>query len=95
MNAQLREIEDRHRRRFEEDLSGRLDALFRRCPALYGFVIQEEAAVPSHVTYHPAQNQEDAEAMLGEVAQMLLELVEERPEGAALLHGRTFARIVH
>jgi hypothetical protein len=95
MNALLQGIGDPQRRRFEEDLSARLEVLFRRCPALCGFTVQDEAPMPAHLTCHPAQNTEQAEEMLGEVAQMLLELVEERPEGVLLLHGRTFARTVH
>ena len=36
-----------------------------------------------------------ADEALGEIAQTLLELIEERPEAAALLRGRTFARTLH
>jgi hypothetical protein len=95
MDALLRQIEDRQRRRFEEDLSARLEVLFRRCPALCGFTVQLEQAVPANVTCSSAQNEEQAEELLGEVAQLLLDLVDECPEGAELLHGRTFARVVH
>jgi hypothetical protein len=42
---------------------------------------------------HPPHHGE--QAALGEIAQTLLELVEERPEAAALLRGRTFARTLH
>lgn len=94
MNALL-QVQDRQRRRFEEDLSARLEVLFRRCPALCGFTVQEDVVAPSYLTCHPAQDQEGAEALLGEVTQMLNDLAEERPEGAQLLHGRTFARVVH
>ena len=95
MNALLQGIGDPQRRRFEEDLSARLAVLFRRCPALYGFTVQDAAPMPAHLTCYPAPDAEQAETLLGEVAQMLLELVDERPEGAELLHGRTFARTVH
>jgi len=95
MNAQLREMQDRQRRRFEEDLNGRVAALFRRCPALCGFTVQDNGPLPADLTCHPAPNEEQAEELLGEVAQMLLDLLDERPEGAELLFSRTFARTVH
>lgn len=87
MNALMRE--------FEQDLSVRLEMLFRRCPALCGFTVQSDGPLPSLLTCSPALTEEAAEAMLGEVAQMLLELAEECPEGARLLQGRTFARVLH
>jgi len=95
MNAMQRDLQERQRRRFEEDLSARLGSLFESCPALCGFTVQEDAVAPGFLTCHPAQDQEGAEALLGEVTQMLEELAEERPEGAELLRGRTFARAVH
>ena len=95
MDALLHEIRDPLRRRFEQDLSARLELLFRRCPALYGFSVQEQSPLPANLTCYAPPDEDQAEALLGEVARMLLELVEERPEGAELLHGRTFARTIH
>jgi len=94
MNALL-QVQEGQRRRFEEDLAARLEVLFRRCPALCGFTVQEDEAAPGYLTCHPAQDQEGAEELLGEVTRMLSDLAEERPEGAPLLLGRTFARTVH
>jgi hypothetical protein len=94
MNGLL-QVQDRQRRRFEEDLAARLEVLFRRCPDLCGFTVQEDDVAPGYLTCHPAQDQEGAEALLGEVTQMLSDLAEERPDAAQLLHGRTFARVVH
>ena len=94
MNALL-QVRERQRQRFEEDLAARLEVLFDSCPALCGFTVQEDIVAPGYLTCHPAQDQEGAEALLGEVTQMLVELAEERPEGAELLRGRTFARRVH
>jgi hypothetical protein len=95
MNALLQQIRDRARRRFEQELSGRLEALFRECPTLCGFTVQQAAAVPERLTCHPTPTHEQAELVLGEITQMLRDLLEERPEGAQLLHGRTFARTLH
>jgi hypothetical protein len=77
------------------DLNERLQALFRRCPELHGFAVRLDRPIPCELTCHPPQHAEQAEAALGEVAQMLSELLEERPEAAAVLRGRTFARTLH
>ena len=95
MDALLQEIRDPLRRRFEQDLSARLEVLFRRCPELYGFSVQEQSPLPANLTCYTPQSEDQAEELLGAVAQMLLDLVEERPEAAELLHGRTFARTIH
>jgi hypothetical protein len=80
----------------QREIHERLEALFRRCPTLCGFTVQQEdAATPAQLTCYPAPNEEQAEELFGEVAQVLAQLVEERPEGSDLLHGRTFARTVH
>ena len=94
MNALLQEIRD-PRRRFEADLAQRLEALFKLRPALCGFAVQEFSPIPSHVVCHPALDCEEAQAVLSEIAEMLLDLVDEQPESAELLHGRTFARMLH
>jgi hypothetical protein len=69
-----------------------LEGLFRRRPELQGFAVRPDLPLPWHLTCHP---QHDEQAALDEIAQTLLELVEERPEAAALLRGRTFARTLH
>jgi hypothetical protein len=81
MDALLREIRER------------LEELFQRCPQLHGFAVRSDRPLPWHLTCHPAQ--EGEQAALEEIAQTLLELLEERPEAAALLRGRTFARTLH
>ena len=95
MNTTQRELQERQLRRFEEDLSARLGTLFERCPTLCGFTVQEGGAAPAQLTCFPPPDQEQAEALMEEVMRMLAQLVDERPEGAPLLHGRTFARAVH
>lgn len=95
MNALLQPIQDPQRLRFEADLAARVETLFGRCPALCGFSVQEGDLALSDLTCHPVPDRERAEAVLGEVSQMLYELVDEQPEAAELLCGRTFARTVH
>lgn len=93
----------------EYDLAARLESLFQRCPALHGFTVQpadsatrERALVDlqgglylADVVWHQPLNGEQAAALVDEISQALLELVDERPEAGALLRGRTFARILH
>jgi hypothetical protein len=69
-----------------------LQALFRRHPGLHGFAVRLDRPLPCHLTCDP---QHDEQAALDEIAQMLIELIDERPEAAELLRGRTFARTVH
>ena len=76
-----------------EEIHERLDHLFRRCPELHGFAVRLDRPLPWHLTCHPAH--EDEQAALDEIARMLLELIDERPEAAELLRGRTFARTLH
>jgi hypothetical protein len=71
----------------------RLDELFRRCPQLQGFAVRPDRPLPWHLACDSDDNA--AAEVLGEVAQTLLELIEERPEAAGLLRGRTFARTLH
>ena len=95
MNALLQAKRDPQRERFEADLTARLEALFEQCPELCGFAVDEAGMIASQLTCHPERGHEQAEALLGEIANMLLEFFEERPEAAELLRGRTFARTLH
>ena len=91
MNTLLHRSQDPQRQRFEADLAERVTALFERCPALCGFSVQQGDVIDLTCYPTPAQ----AEAVLGEVSQMLFELADDEPEAAELLRGRTFARILH
>ena len=95
MDARLQRTQDPQRLRLEADLAARVAALFGRCPTLYGFSVHKGELALSDLACYPLPDRERAEAVLGEVAQVLMELVEEQPEAAELLHGRTFARTVH
>ena len=94
MNAHLQEIRDPQRLRFEADLAARVGTLFRRWPALCGFAVGNGLTL-SDVTCYPAPYGKQAEELLGEVAGMLLEVIDEQPEAAELLDSRTFARSLH
>ena len=76
-----------------QEIQERLEELFRRCPQLHGFAVRPDRPLPWHLACDPGANTVDE--ALGEIAHTLLELIEERPEAAGLLRGRTFARTVH
>jgi hypothetical protein len=100
---------EQQRLRLEADLAASIDTLFRRCPSLYGFSVQEASKVTreravdhlegdlylADVACHPLLDEERCAELCEVVSHTLLELVEERPEMAELLPGRTFARTLH
>lgn len=95
--------------RLESDLAARMATLFQRCPALHGFSVQPAESVTrervvvelqndlclADVVWHEALNGEQAVTLVREISQELYDLVDERPEAAALLRGRTFASVLH
>lgn len=95
--------------RLEVDLAARIGALFGRWRPLHGFSVQEGAKLGrqrcaghlqgdlflADIACYPLLDGEQAAALYEEIFAELLELVEERPEAAALLRGRTFARTLH
>ena len=95
MNTLLQRSQDPQLQRFEADLAARVDALFGRCPALCGFSVQQGEPDLLDLTCYPTPDRARAELILGEVSQMLFDLVDEQPEAAELLRGRTFARMFH
>jgi hypothetical protein len=94
------------RLQLEADLVARVDVLFRRCPALCGFSVQQGSKLTrerawdhldgdlflADLACHPALDADHSAELCETIAHALLELVEERPEMAELLPGRTFAR---
>jgi hypothetical protein len=95
--------------RLESDLAARMEMLFRRCPALHGFSVQQGSSVSrervaqdlqaglflADVVWHQPLNGDQAATLVEEISQELLELVDEQPEATALLRGRTFARVLN
>jgi len=81
----------------EKALQAAVKTLFTRYPALCGFAVarhgyklslSELAVLPSHGADLPA-------LLEGEIALTIADLLQDRPEAAKLLLGRTFARSVH
>ncbi|HEU4923242.1 MAG TPA: hypothetical protein VFT23_09220 [Burkholderiales bacterium] len=93
----------------EEDLAARIDAIFERCPQLFGFTVQDSTALPeelrsialerelvvSDIGVHPYLNADQCEQIYNEIAVALLDFLLERPGGKDALRGRTFARSLH
>lgn len=93
----------------EADLAARVDTIFERCPALYGFTVQDCSALPAElrslalerelvvtdIGVYPLINAEQCEAIYNEIAVALLDFMYERPTAKDVLRGKTFVRQVH
>ncbi|HYR36323.1 MAG TPA: hypothetical protein VEQ87_18670 [Burkholderiales bacterium] len=71
-----------------------IQPLFERNPQLCGFAVQDDLSF-THVACHPALDADEARELIDEISGALRELVEEDPEAAELLRGRTLARSFH
>jgi hypothetical protein len=71
-----------------------MNTVFQRYPALCGFSVQEDLSF-TNVACHPALAGDEAQMMIEEISAALRELLEEQPEAAEILRGRTLARIFH
>ena len=93
----------------EADLGVRLKALFGRGPELYGFIVaerlvegtKEEAGARELELYiasidaFPMLGAGQSEKLVAQISTALADLLEDSPEAADLLAGRTFARAFH
>jgi len=82
MNPLLQEVQDV------------VNTLFQRYPTLCGFAVKDDMSF-SNVACHPALGGDEAEMLCEEISATLHELMEEQPEAADLLRGRTLARTFH
>lgn len=88
--SQSREQEIR-RERVEAVIEGRIGALFRRIPILCGFALQADLQ-PTEVAVDTWPGYVAGEDLYEDIVATLVDLVEERPDAAEMLRGRTFAR---
>ena len=95
MNARLERDPDPRLARCEADLAACVATVFRRCPTLAGFAVCEGAIALADMTCHPAGDDEALAEMREYITGELLELVDELPEAALLMSGRTFPRTTH
>jgi hypothetical protein len=77
-------------------LAAVVDSLFRRWPSLVGFAVQEVRAgelvlADIATSPWPVHSQD----VCGEIATVLLRLIDDEPAARELLLGRTFARALH
>jgi len=93
----------------EADVGARVEALFGRCPELHGFLVEErvvelaegEAGARELELYiagidvFPVLGSGQSETLVAQISAALADLLEDSPEAADLLAGRTFARTVH
>jgi hypothetical protein len=101
--------EPAERQDLKADLEARVETVFERCPALWGFSIAERL-VPSkdadagvrewelyvsNIDAYPELGSAQAEMLCGEISGAFADLLDQRPEAAELLPGRTFARMWH
>lgn len=80
-----------------KDLAVQLESLFMRCPALAGFAVraEDDELLLTDVGISPQFGAEQHDEILERIATALSELLDERPEAAELLRGRTFTRTLH
>ena len=80
----------------EAELKAGIGALFRRHPSLCGFMVQDASGLfLSELSVYPSHGLEARDYLQCEILKTLGQLIDEWPETRALLHQRTFARIVH
>ena len=86
---------DAHLQYIEANVTERVGEIFRGCPELSGFTVQEETPVPGHLVYCMPVDLPYAEAVIATITRELLDLIDEEPDASALVLGRTFARTLH
>lgn len=72
-----------------------VNELFAAWPELYGFSVGQLEGVLSLEDVAADPWGAHTAELPGEIAAALLELIDEQPEAAELLRGRTFARTLH
>lgn len=87
------------RRALEADIHAVAAALFQRWPALVGFSLDErddsEGQLELTVSLYPEPGYGERSLLMREIAQTMIELMDEAPDTAPLLRARTFARTLH
>jgi predicted ABC-type sugar transport system permease subunit len=92
----------------EAALRAEVETIFERCAGLCGFSVAERLVSEdanqgvrewelyvSAVAAYPELGATQAEGFIGEISGVLADLLDQRPQAADLLPGRTFARIWH
>lgn len=77
-----------------QEVQAVVSTLFQRYPALCGFSVKQDLSF-TNVACHPAIDGDEEQVLCEEISATLHDLLEERPEAAELLRGRTVARTFH
>ena len=93
----------------EDDVEGRVQAVFGRRPELHRFVVQDKAGLADHIdrqslegelfvtqiTLYPRRGTRHYDEVYADIARAITQVVAERPEALERLRGRTFVRALH
>ncbi len=97
MKPQPRSQQDARLHGAGKDLAARVESLFARSPELAGFAVHLEAGrlCLTDVGISPQLGRARHNEIFESIAAALAEMLDERPEAAELLRGRTFVRTLH
>ena len=97
-------------RRIEADMFTRMSVIFRRCPHLVGFTLQDSAELPedaqddssedpglfvSDIQFSRRVTEDEDDEVCHYINKTVCEMIAERAEALELLRDRTFARQLH
>jgi hypothetical protein len=108
MKTSMNLARDEGMRHVAAQLEESIVTLFGEFPLLCGFSVQDRPGLPggastaahtglflTAVGLYPAPGLDEARLICEEIRDILVQLVDERPEAFALISGRTFARSFH
>ena len=93
----------------DSGMEARIQALFERCPALWGFSVRDQSDIPdscarsgsgedlfvTDIGISPRLGAQQYGEIFNEIFSTLSELIAEEPGAGERLRGRTFARTLH
>lgn len=109
MSTQEHRTEVLRRSRFEANLEAGIQGLFLRCPTLCGFAVRDADSlfaegldarhagelIITEVSVYPLFDLEPPAEICQQIIEVILDLVDGRPEDGELLSERSFARVFH
>ena len=87
-------LQENQHQRAQQIFEERMAALFQRLPMLAGFCVEGDLSV-TEISVDTWPGWSPSEQLHEEIGRILDDLVDERPDTAELLRGRTFARALH
>lgn len=86
-------LQENHRQRAQQIFGERMATLFDRLPMLSGFCVESDLKI-AVLTLNTWPGWDPSVRVAEGVVRVLQDLVDEQPDAAELLRGRTFARCV-